>query len=221
MIQTSEKPRKKEASAVELAYDAIIDLVLTGRLRPGERTSVYLLTDILGIGRTPVREAINRLQTEGFLSVSGRSGTIVNPIEPELARQLFALRRCLECFAADYASATVTDDAIRDIALAADKMAAAGTTATFVRANTEFHSRIIALAGNPTLDRFYAQLQIQLTVAVYLAGRGSNKSAETARQKEHNAILDALRSRDAVALKAAINAHIDTTELAMLGHFGK
>ncbi|WP_420006334.1 GntR family transcriptional regulator [Arenibacterium sp. LLYu02] len=211
-----ERAQIRETSAVELAYDGIIDLVLTGRLRPGERTSVYLLTDTLGIGRTPVREAINRLQSEGFLSVAGRSGTIVNPIDADRAKQMFALRRCLECFAAGYAVANVTDEVIAEIDSAAEKMSEAGTTATFVRANTEFHSGIVALAANPTLDRFYAQLQIQLTVAVYLAGRGDNKVAENVRKKEHSAILNALRARDVEALKRTIVAHIDTTERAML-----
>ncbi|MBR9823896.1 MAG: GntR family transcriptional regulator [Rhodobacteraceae bacterium] len=220
MTEPSEKSPNRGASAVELAYDGIIGLVLTGRLRPGERTSVYLLTDVLGIGRTPVREAINRLQSEGFLSVSGRSGTIVNPIDADRARQILALRRCLECFAADYAVANMTEEALARISQAAESLFAAGTTAAFVRANTDFHSGIVSLAGNPTLDRFYAQLQIQLTVAVYLAGRGENEAAESLRKQEHNAILTALRAGDTEALKRAINAHIDTTERAILSQVG-
>ncbi|WP_231711248.1 GntR family transcriptional regulator [Xanthobacter dioxanivorans] len=207
----------KELSAVDLAYNGIIDLVLRRELRPGERTSVYLLVDRLQIGRTPVREAINRLQSEGFLSVAGRSGTVVNPIDQAQARQLFALRLTLESFAADYAVQNVTDADLQKLKRAVDKLGEAGSSADFVRANTEFHSSIVALAANPMLIRFYAQLQIQLHVVIYLAERGADPAAATARHQEHLDIFAALAKRDAEALKAALQRHIRTTERAVLG----
>ena len=83
-------------SASDRAYSGIIDLVLHYELRSGERTSVNLLAKRLNLGRTPVKEAITRLQTEGLLSVAGRSGTIVKLINREETEQLFALRRALE-----------------------------------------------------------------------------------------------------------------------------
>ncbi len=207
----------KELSAVDLAYNGIIDLVLNRELRPGERTSVYLLVDRLQIGRTPVREAINRLQSEGFLSVAGRSGTVVNQVDRVQASQLFALRLTLETFAADYAVQNVTDEDLQELTFAVNKLGRAGSSADFVRANTEFHSAIVALAANPTLTRFYAQLQIQLHVVSYLAERGENPAAATARHQEHLDILAALTSRDAERLKLALNVHIRTTERAILG----
>lgn len=202
---------------MDLAYSGIIDLVLTRNLRPGERTSVYLLADKLQIGRTPVREAINRLHSEGFLSVAGRSGTVVNTVDRAQASQLFALRLTLETFAADYAIANLTDAVLRDLTVAVNRLGEAGTTSDFVRANTDFHSSIVALAGSPTLDRFYAQLQIQLHVVTYLAERGANHAAAKARHREHLDILSALERRDAVALKAALQVHILTTERAIQG----
>ena len=76
-MKTQEGERaEKELSAADQAYNGIIDLVLHHELRPGERTSVNLLAARLNLGRTPVKEAITRLQTEGVLSVAGRSGTI-------------------------------------------------------------------------------------------------------------------------------------------------
>lgn len=207
----------KERSAVDLAYDGIIDLVLTRNLRPGERTSVYLLADKLGIGRTPVREAINRLQSEGFLSVAGRSGTVVNPIDHAQAEQLFALRSALEAFAADFAVKNVTNEALEDLQNAVERLRDAGTTAEFVRANTDFHSSIVALAGNATLNRFYSQIQIQFHVVSYLTERGTNQAEAGVRQQEHQDILSALRRRNAADLKAALQAHIRTTEHAIMG----
>src|SRR5215831_10122146 len=102
-------------SVSDEAYGKIIDLILTRELRPGERTSVNLLADRLGLGKTPIKEAITRLQTEGVLTVVGRSGTSVKNINAEEARQLFALRRALEEFAADETVKNITQSDITSL----------------------------------------------------------------------------------------------------------
>src|SRR6185503_11904038 len=89
-----------KATAADRAYARILDLILTRELRPNERTSVNSLADRLSLGRTPIKEAITRLETEGVLTVVGQSGTMVNGIGPDQVRQIFSLRRLLEDFAA-------------------------------------------------------------------------------------------------------------------------
>jgi DNA-binding GntR family transcriptional regulator len=207
---------EKGPSAADAAYNGIIDLVLNNELRPGERTSVYLLAGRLDIGRTPVKEAITRLQNEGLLSVTGRSGTVVNTVDRGQAAQLLALRRALEEFAAETAVANVTDKDIRHLKKCLAKLGRPSSTSEFVRTNTEFHSLIVALAQNPFLVRAYAQLQIQMQVVTYLMERGVNPKEVATRQKEHVAIVAALESRDVKALKTALREHILTTDRAIL-----
>jgi DNA-binding GntR family transcriptional regulator len=207
---------EKGLSAADIAYGGIIDLVLNSELRPGERTSVNLLAARLDIGRTPVKEAITRLQTEGLLSVAGRSGTIVNRIDRAQTEQLFALRRALEDFAADFAVQNVTAKDLQQIKKCLQKLGRSNSTSEFVRANVEFHSMIVAAAGNPFLIRFYAQLQIQLQIVTYLVQRGFDTKAADARQREHAIIVKALEKRDAQGLKNALRTHVLTTERAIL-----
>jgi DNA-binding GntR family transcriptional regulator len=207
---------EKELSAGDIAYDGIIDLVLNSELRPGERTSVNLLAARLGIGRTPVKEAITRLQTEGLLSVAGRSGTIVNRIDEAQTEQLFALRRALEDFAADFAVQNVTARDLQQIKKCLQRLGRSNSTSEFVRANVEFHSMIVAAAGNPFLIRMYGQLQIQLQIVTYLVQRGFDSKAADARHREHATIVKALEKRDAQALKHALRTHVMTTERAIL-----
>lgn len=207
---------EKDLSAADLAYSGIIELVLNNELRPGERTSVNLLATRLGIGRTPVKEAITRLQTEGFLSVSGRSGTVVNRIDQEQTRQLFALRRALEDFAADAAVENATPKDLQQIRKCLQKLGRSNTTAEFVRANVEFHLLIVAAAGNPFLVRFFSQLQIQLQIVTYLLRGGFEKKAADVRRREHALIVDALEQRNAKMLKEALRTHVMTTEQAIL-----
>ncbi len=207
---------KRGMSAANAAYGGIIDLVLNSELRPGERTSVNLLAARLNLGRTPVKEAITRLQTEGLLSVAGRSGTMVNRIDRLQTEQLFALRRALEDFAADFAVENLSARDLQQIKKCLRRLGRSNFTSEFVRANVAFHSMIVAAAGNPFLIRFYAQLQIQLQIVTYLVRRGFDPKAADVRQREHAAIVKALEDRDAKALKSALRAHVLTTERAIL-----
>lgn len=215
MLQRAPK-NERDLSAADLAYGGIIELVLNSELRPGERTSVNLLVARLDIGRTPVKEAITRLQTEGLLSVAGRSGTMVNRIDRAQTQQLFALRRALEDFAAGAAVENVTPKDLQEVKRCLQKLSRSNTTAEFVRANVEFHSLIVAAAGNPFLIRFFSQLQIQLQIVTYLLRRGFDKKAADARHREHETIVQALEKRDAKTLKNALRTHVLTTERAIL-----
>lgn len=205
-----------ELSAADQAYSGIIDLVLNQELRPGERTSVNLLATRLKLGRTPVKEAITRLQTEGLLTVAERSGTSVNEIDRQQTQQLFALRRALEDFAAEQAIANLAAPQLQRIKKCLHKLGRSNSTAEFVRANVEFHSLIVNAANNAILDRFYSQLQIQLQIVTYLVRRGFDPQAAEVRQREHAAIVAALERGDVKGLKAALKSHVTTTERAIL-----
>jgi len=210
------------------AYDGLVDLILTGGLRPGERTSVNLLADRLDLGRTPVKEAITRLHAEGVLEIADRSGTTLKALGPEQTQQLFALRRVLEDFAASEAVRNVTDEQLLTLQALAREMAdmslyKAGTpqaAARFVRANTAFHAALVAAASNPFLDRLYGQLQMQAQLVAYLVGRGADPGAAKRRQEEHDSIVAALAVRDAPALRRLLRAHADETERAIMVSFG-
>lgn len=215
--------RAERMSAADTAYNAIVELILNQRLRPGERTSVNLLTQRLGLGRTPVKEAISRLETEGVLSVAERSGTTLNAIDEDAAVHLFALRRVLEDFAAESAVVLVTPDRLGRLRRLLQQMREASldqvggkSPAKFVRANVAFHAEIVAAAGNPFLDRLYAQLQLQLQIVTYLIRQGFSRDAAELRQREHEAIVEALAARNAGRLKQLLRTHTATTEATVL-----
>jgi DNA-binding GntR family transcriptional regulator len=211
-------------SASDEAYGKIVDLILTRDLRPGERTSVNLLANRLGLGKTPIKEAITRLQTEGVLTVVGRSGTTVKNINVEEARQLFALRRVLEEFAADEVVKNITPSDISSLqrllkelkATSQDQSDIIRSSANFIRANVAFHSIIVSAAANPFLSRLYSQLQIQAQIVTYLVHRGYDPKAARRRQAEHEEIVAALEERNARQLKRALRTHAETSENVIL-----
>ncbi len=223
-LQKHNSAESQDMSAGEQAYSDIIDLILTRELRPGERTSVNLLADRLGLGRTPIKDAITRLQTEGVLTVVGRSGTTVKTINADEARQLFALRRVFEDYAAPEIVRNISAAEIKHLRDLLDILRGSSVTnadaiaasASFVRANVAFHSTIIGAAKNPLLDRFYSQIQIHAQIVTYLVFRGHDTQAAQKRQAEHDGIVAALRARDAAALKKRLREHSEASERLIL-----
>ena len=216
---------KKPKTATEQAYTGIVNLILMANLRPGERTSVKLLADRLSLGRTPVKEAITRLQTEGVFSVAGRSGTTVRAIDENEARQLFILRRTLEDLAAVEAVQRVKQSELENInrLLGELRKTSLGmrnnnpaSAADFVRWNVAFHAAIVSAAHNPFLDRLYSQIQLQVQIVSYLIIRGENSAAAEMRQEEHASIVEALERRDAALLRQRLRRHSEVTEKAIL-----
>lgn len=210
--------------ASEQAYQAIVDMILERDLRPGERTSVKLLAMRLGLGLTPIKEAITRLEAEGVLSVAGRSGTTVNAVNSTETQQLFALRRALENFAADGAVANVESGDLRQLRAllkamrrtSLDSVDMVRAASEFIKANVAFHAYLVGTARNPFLDRLYAQIQMKVQIVTYLMHRGVDLNAAAQRQKEHEDIVAALERRDAPALKQLLASHAGTTEKAIL-----
>lgn len=215
---------KAAESATDQAYNGIVDMIVTGNLRPGERTSINLLAERLNLGRTPIKEAITRLETEGVLTVAGRSGTTVRQVDADLTQQLFALRRTLEDFAAEEAVHHVLPSDIEKLKSILSELQVSSlegsksgkTAADFVRANVAFHAAIIDIARNSFLSRFYSQLQLQVQLIAYLSFRGPDQKVAKERQKEHENIVNALARRDAELLKQRLREHAEVTETTII-----
>lgn len=213
-----------DAFDADAAYNAIVDLLFQHQLRPGEKTSVIALSKRVGLGRTPVKEAITRLQTEGVLSVAGRSGTIVNDFTTDQARLIFSVRSALEDFASDNVVKNITTKEVARLRKLVSQMGALSlgknnsdrSVATFVRANVGFHRAIIAGAKNPYLDRMFAQVQVHQQILLYLQHRGFQPDAASQRQREHEDILKAIEKRDARKLRDLLRRHSDAALSSIL-----
>lgn len=215
--------RPAPVTATEDAYGAILDLILNQELRSGERTSVNLLARRLTAGKTPIKEAIIRLRTEGVLTVSGRSGTTVNEVSGNQAIEMFGARRLLEDFVSDAVVANITPhqlDNLHSLCRVMSKLStgrALNLSADFVRANKAFHSEIVASSGNATIARLYDQLQIHSQIMSYLLSYQADPvRAAKKRQKEHESIVQAIETRNAPLLRTLLRAHAAASEKIIL-----
>jgi DNA-binding GntR family transcriptional regulator len=136
------------------------DLVVEGRLRPGEAISEKDLCDEFGISRTPLREALKILSFEGLIQLLPRRGAIVAPIVTEQLQQKFEVVRVLEDFAVKLMCERATDVQIAELKAVHKRLvdAVKRGDSNFVRLNDEFHDVIMRASGNQSLLEVHAPL---------------------------------------------------------------
>ncbi|MBN9613594.1 MAG: GntR family transcriptional regulator, partial [Actinobacteria bacterium] len=161
--------------------------------------------------RTPVREALLRLESEGFLRRIPRKGVYVPPITDTDVRQLLNARALIECWAASTAAEAIRRDEKVFRELLREQEIAQHDPARFIELDIEFHGRMVDLGENQLLQEFYRSLrQRQLRIGVRAVTHGTDRATNVL--TEHQAILDAiLQGEDA---SEAIESHLASTLIA-------
>jgi DNA-binding GntR family transcriptional regulator len=195
----------------DAAYQALKNLILAKTLTPGQRLNVDDLAGQLGMSRTPVKDALNALATEGLVEILPRRGTFVAGLAPEEIAEVFELRRALELLAAELLIARITDEDLRRLRRHLsdlDEATAGGDVDDHMRHNLAFHQLFVNLAGNRKLTELYEGLNVHIQIARIHARAGDWQQRRAQEQAEHRAIMEALEARDAQRLMEAVNAHI-------------
>ncbi|MCW3767113.1 GntR family transcriptional regulator [Paenarthrobacter sp. PAE-2] len=176
-----------------------------------------VLAKSTGTSRTPVREALLRLEAEGFVKRIPHKGAYVPPISDPDVRAILQARSVVEKWA------VLMLDSMQDHQIEAfqriidQQREARDDPARFIELDTEFHTLMVRAGANPILADFYASLrQRQLRIGVRAVTQGTDRAGDVLR--EHQLIVDALRSRSIEAAHAAIDAHLDSTRQAVIGY---
>ncbi|MGN6389640.1 MAG: GntR family transcriptional regulator [Burkholderiaceae bacterium] len=196
-------PKHKDTTQAASAYQEIKRKILTGYFTSSDRLREIDVAEHLAMGRTPVREALKRLEDEGLLTHEPRRGLVVTSLDQQSVSELYAMREVLEAAAAGFAAKHATEAEIANMESILAEDAEGGDR---VAANLAFHQAIYGAAHNRHLIR---SLQ-SLTDTTFLLGRSTLESAPRAATShgEHGAILDAIRKGDAVAAAEAARHHI-------------
>jgi DNA-binding GntR family transcriptional regulator len=205
------------ASAADRAYAYVRGEIMARRMAGNDLVSEGQIADAVGVSRTPVREALLRLQAEGLLRLLPKRGALVLPVTAEEMADVLETRRLVETFAA---RKIVTDGPVGSLVAALnrhlDDMRAAAKrrdTAAYVEADRAFHLEMVAAAGNEILTSLYRSLrdrQLRMGVVNLLADEGATDTTRMRNSAdEHKRITEAIASRSVRAVDAAINEHLD------------
>lgn len=194
-------------TAAQQVYDYLRDGILGGRLRGGERLDQDAVARQLGVSRMPVREAIRRLDSEGFVISRPNRGAVVTSLGPEAMLELFEMRSVLEGLAAALALPAVTEQVLADLAGQVQRMRRAESDIpSWIELHDAFHDSLCRLAGR---SRLAAQVRtLRATVVPYLRLYLSAYQAAEMPGFEHDTLLAAIERGDPQALEVIMREHV-------------
>lgn len=208
-------------SAADRVYEHTRAAILDGRLADHEIVSEGSLAEATGVSRTPVREALLRLEAQGMVRLIPKRGALVLPVTAGEWRDVLDTRRLVERHGATAALAAGQGPALagrlqghlQRLAAAADD----GDLAEYVAADRDFHATIVAAAGNAILDRLYATLrdrQLRMGAATIRLSEPGRMDQHRMRVTvdEHTAIARALADGDAALVDQLTVAHLDRAD---------
>lgn len=208
-----------ELSRNEATYNNIKRLILSGQLRPGRKLVHQDLAEMLNVSRTPVREALERLYQEGFVTRLPRRGFYVAEMTGEEARELYGAREALEIHALHEAlsrgpfSPPVIDE-LAALVGRYHELLQPRAVKERVLTDVRFHLHLAAQAQNRYLVRLLMQTFERLTLKRRVEGYRSDRGAQASH--EHNELLAALRAGDLPAAEHALRSHIRAARDALL-----
>ena len=202
----------------DVVFNTLRQAILTGELKPGERLMEIPLANKLGVSRTPVREAIRKLELEGLVLMIPRKGAEVAEITRQDMEDVLEVRTALEELAVKDACDHITDAQLSELKKASNEFKKAllegKDLVTCADADMHFHDVILSATNNRRLIQMLNNLSEQMYRyrMEYLKDERTHKTLI----EEHDAIRRALKKHDKVKAGAAIRVHIDNQKRSIL-----
>ncbi len=208
MSITPAAPIERRTLHDELA-ERLRDLIIEGHLAPGEKLSEKDLCEQFGVSRTPLREALKVLSTEGLVLLTPHRGAAVSKLTLADLEEAFPIMGALEAVSGELACARITDRELSELRTLHDAMVSrhqAGDLAGYFELNQRIHQGILEAAGNPTLSQMQRALAGRVRRARYLANMTPERWAKAV--AEHEDIMLAIEARQADRLGFLLKTHL-------------
>ncbi|WP_344420183.1 GntR family transcriptional regulator [Pseudonocardia ailaonensis] len=190
------------------AAEMIREIIVSGEIKGGDRLNEVALSQMLGISRSPIREALNLLASEKLVVLNPGKGAFVPTITPMMLHELGEARLSLECAAAALAAVRATDadiEAMERVLADAERTLRADDSRW--PAEFDLHDLILRASGNSVIEELASSVNTRMRLARLASGHNRTRAREA--YEEHVAIVDALRARDPRAAEKAVHAHLE------------
>ncbi len=197
----------------ELVYEELRNAIMNGDMKPGTRMMEIELADSMGVSRTPIREAIRKLEKEGLVTIEPRKGAYVSTITMQNIIDIIQVRGTLEGLAAEITATKISPEQVeelREISEAFNKALGEGDTKGMIASDTLFHQKIVEIADNQLLLKLIVDLQEVVLRFRYLYYKDFKRAEKM--PPEHEAMWRAMAKGDKVEARAAANRHIQSLE---------
>jgi len=198
----------------EMVFESLREAIILGRLKPGERLMEIQLAEEMGVSRTPVREAIRKLELEGFVVMVPRKGAYVAGVSVKDIADVFEVRSALEGLAAGLAAERITEEEMEELEKVILQISGEEDILTVVKKDNEFHELIYRASRNERLKQIITHLQEQISRfrMTSLSVPGRLKIAVG----EHKKIIEAICSRNVDLSMKLASEHMENAEQNLL-----
>ncbi len=189
--------------------DFIREMIIVGKLKPGEKISEVKLAEELRISRTPIREAIRMLESEGFVSIIPRRGTVVSDFSFDDLYEYFQIKACLEAFSAFLAEPHMTERDINRLRRLNEEEKAAIASHDFVkymRIHEDFHQVFISKSENEKLKKLNHQMMVHIKRLQDFFLQQPGLFSRCA--KIHGDVIDAFHQHDGLRVRQLVEENI-------------
>lgn len=206
----------------EVVFDVLRSAITSGALKPGERIMENQLAEQLRVSRTPVREAIRKLEQEGFVVMVPRRGTYVADLSIRDINEVFEIRTALEVLAAGLAAERISEEDLEELErllVLIGELIDKGEMEKIVEADTRFHDILYGATHNRTLAAIISNLREKITlfrtISYGYPGR-AKRSLE-----EHRRLVEALARRNGTVAQQVARKHMENAEQTLLQHMSE
>ena len=199
----------KRQSLHDTVTSRLREMIVDGIYPPGSRLPERVLCETFGISRTPLREALKVLASEGLLELAPNRGARVADLTAADVDELFPVMGALEALAGELACAFITETELAEIRALHYQMVLhhkRGERSAYFELNQQIHENIQKAARNPTLIASYNNLSGRIRRARYTANISTHRWAQAV--NEHKEILEALDTRDGARLAEILKRHL-------------
>lgn len=201
----------------DLVFNTLRQAILTGELKPGERLMEIHLAEKMGVSRTPIREAIRKLELEGLVTMVPRRGAEVAQITEKSMTDVLEVRRTLDALCAELACQRITPEASQALGNACqdfEQSVHTGDSRKIAQADVAFHDIIVQATGNGRLVQLINDLSEQMYRYRFEYIKDSSQHERLV--EEHRMIYQSILQKDQEMAAAAARTHIDNQKKAII-----
>lgn len=188
------------------AYEYLYNAIVTNKLPPGVAIAEQEISNVLGISRTPVREALKQLEAEGLVRHIPLRGTFVEEITTQDLEEIFALRETLEVLALKTAINDITDEELYEIEILLRSLEYDSSNEKFYDSDRRLHDLIVKHGGNRRLAQILNNLNSQMERLRHIAAMKPHRLQQS--KQEHLEIVAALKRRDLEEAERLLRQHL-------------
>lgn len=206
----------------DVVFNTLRQAILTGDLKPGERLMEIHLANRLGVSRTPIREAIRKLELEGLVIMIPRRGAEVAQITEKSLKDVLEVRRALDALCAELACDRISDEELANLKEACEtfeKATATKDTKIIAKADVALHDIIVKATNNQRLVTLVNNLSEQMYRYRFEYIKDDTQHGRLV--EEHRAIYESIVNKDIEAASAAARVHIDNQEISIMKQIRK